>query len=233
MHLIITIPAYNEENILEQTIEEIKQTMKSIDWDTYSILVQDDGSTDDTFAIAKRIATYAYKNPKHLGLASTFREEIKNCLRHGADIIVHTDADGQYPARYIPDLIRWLQQGHDLVIGSRFLGSTRYGNSFLRGQQNRMFSKIMSLLSGFLITDITSGFRAMNSKTAEQISVRSQFTYTYDQYLQAIYLKLKIAEVPIEGRKTRSSKLVKNAFVYGCKAFKDIVTYHYLWKNPP
>jgi len=231
MYVIVTIPAFNEQECLRETVMEIKQAMEAAGFDSYGILVQDDASTDDTSQIAAEVATYVYRNERHLGLAGTFREEIRNCLHHGADIIVHTDADGQYPARHIPDMIQKIQAGYDLVVGSRFVGGTRYGNSRVRAIQNILFSRLMRILSGFPITDVTSGFRAMNRRTAERIVIRSQFTYTYEQYFQAAFLKLAIAEIPIDGRKTRASKLVRNSFDYGFHAAKDIFRHYCAWTN--
>lgn len=231
MNIIITIPAYNEAWNIEKTLLEIRDVMKNSDLGPYKTLVQDDASEDDTFLLAKKNADYAFRNSKHCGLAETFRQEMKNCLDLGADIIVHMDADGQYPAKYIPDLVRKAQQGYDLVIGSRFLNGMNYGNGTWRGLQNILFSKWASGISGAAITDITSGFRAMNRRTASLISIRSQFTYTYEQYMQAVYRGLTIFEIPIEGQKTRKSRLVKGFSLYARNVLSDFIKHHRNWRR--
>ncbi len=220
--VIITIPAFNEANDIEKTIDDIRQVMDKTIY-SYSIIVHDDGSTDGTPAIAQRAADFVYVRQQRQGLAFTFQEEMVHSVQMEGDIIVHTDADGQYSPEYIPHLIEKIQQGHDLVVGSRFLDGNNYNNSQLKALGNILFSALMSAASGQKITDITSGFRAMNKKTAASIKIRSHFTYTYDQYLQAIEMKLNIIEIPIKGRRTRKSRLMKNAFDYMLKALWDIL----------
>ena len=222
MKIIITIPAHNEANDIEKTIGGIRRAMDKTAY-AHSVFVCDDGSTDETVVIAAKIANAVYTNKQKQGLARTFQEEMKRCLQAGADIIVHTDADGQYPSEDIPLLIEKIEQGHDLVIGSRFLNGIQYGGSRLKAAGNILFSGFMSALSGRRITDATSGFRAMNRKTATAIKIRSKFTYTYDQYLQAIENKLDIIEIPIQGSSTRRSRLMKNVFDYTLKALWDVL----------
>ena len=97
MFVIITIPAYNEEKTLPAVISEIRLVMNGTKY-KYKIHIQDDGSTDNTIKVAKELGAIVHANGRNKGLAVTFQEEIKHCLEIGADIIVHTDADGQYPA---------------------------------------------------------------------------------------------------------------------------------------
>ena len=222
MKVIITIPAYNEAADIEKTINDIRQVMNKTVY-AYSIFVYDDGSKDYTSLIARRTADSVYTNEQRQGLALAFQEEINHCLQMEADIIVHIDADGQYSPEYMPNLIKKIEQGYDLVIGSRFLNGVNYGNSRLKAAGNIFFSALMSAISGRKITDVTSGFRAMNRKTAASIKIRSKFTYTYDQYLQAIESKLNIIEIPIKGVNTRKSHLMKNIVDYTVRTFWDIL----------
>ena len=222
MNVIITIPAYNEENDIEKTINDIRQVMDQTSY-TYLIFVQDDCSTDKTLSIAKKSADFVDTNKQRQGLAITFQNEMDHCLALQGDIIVHTDGDGQYLPQYIPPLIEKVEQGYNFVIGSRFLDGINYGNSPLKAIGNILFSALISLISGKKTTDVTSGLRAMDRKTAISIKIRSKFTYTYDQYLQAVEKKLKIFEIPVKGRKTRKSRLMKNVFDYTWKAFWDIL----------
>jgi len=221
MKVIVTIPAYNEETDIEKTINDIRQVMDKTSY-TYLVLVHDDCSTDKTLTIAKKAANFISTNTQRQGLAITFQNEIDHCLQLQGDIIVHTDGDGQYPPQYIPQLVAKVEQGYDLVIGSRFLGGINYGNSYLKAIGNIFFSALISFISGRKTTDVTSGLRAINRKTAISIKIRSKFTYTYDQYLQAVEKKLNIIEIPIKGRKTRKSRLMKNVFDYTWKALWDI-----------
>ena len=119
--IIISIPAYNEERDIGRTIIEIKEALKESSYN-YKILVLNDGSRDNTAEAAKKANAVVYSHPKNYGLADTFRTEIKKALDLKADIIVHIDADMQYQPKEIPQLIKEIEKGYDLVLGSRFKG---------------------------------------------------------------------------------------------------------------
>ena len=95
MHVVISIPAFNEEATIGKVIFDIKNTMDNTDY-KYKVLVVDDGSTDKTAVIAKKSGAIVFSHPRNYGLAETFRTELQKCLDLKADIIVHTDADYQY-----------------------------------------------------------------------------------------------------------------------------------------
>ncbi len=220
MNVIITMPAYNEEKTIGKLIQEIKDVMNSTKY-KYKILVVNDGSEDGTFEIAKKAGAIVYSNKVNLGLAETFKKEMQECLRLKADIIVHTDADGQYPSTYIPDMIKKIEEGCDLVLGSRF-GKGRYSGSLMKNLGNRAFAKVFSGLLRTKITDTTTGFRAFNSDVAKQPLINS-FTYTQEQLIRAGKSGMAIAEIPIKTRRTRKSRLFKNPFDYAIKAWINIL----------
>lgn len=227
--VIVAIPAYNEEADLKMTIDRIRSVMSKTPY-RYEILVQDDGSQDRTLEIAKEAADHVEKNGSRLGLAQTFRNLMRKSIDLGADIVVHTDADGQYPADSIPVLISKIEEGHDLALGSRFLGGIRYGNEKHKALSNIVFASIVSMLAGRRITDATSGFRAMNRKVARSIDIRSRHTYTYDQYIQASMRGYKIVEIPITGSRTRESRLIKSGLHHTAMIARDIWNNYGYWK---
>ncbi|HEX7724441.1 MAG TPA: glycosyltransferase family 2 protein [Candidatus Paceibacterota bacterium] len=227
--VIIGICAHNEEKDLAQTVADIREAMSRTEY-TYGVLIQNDGSTDRTHEIGRRCADFVYAEGERAGLARTFKANMRNCLMHGADIVVHTDGDGQYPAEKIPELIRQIEAGYDLAIGSRFLGGDRYANGVHKRFGNKIFSAVMSLVCGRRVTDVTSGFRAMSRATAELIDIQSQFTYTYDQYVQASWSGLRIAEIPIAGSPTRTSRLMKSFMHYTTRALRDIAVNWKTWR---
>jgi len=122
MQIIITIPAYNEEGTIGTVIRDIHEVMKDNSYN-YKILVVDDGSKDNTKNIAKNEGAIVYSHSKNYGLAETFNTEIKKSLELEADVIVHIDADTQYKPIEIPKLIKEIENGYDLVLGSRFKGT--------------------------------------------------------------------------------------------------------------
>src|SRR3989344_8203988 len=100
MKILVSIPAYNEEETLGGVIDHIKQAMDSHKY-TYKILVVDDGSRDKTVDVAKHHGAIVYSHPRNYGLAEAFKTEIKKFLELKFDVFVHIDADGQYKAEEI------------------------------------------------------------------------------------------------------------------------------------
>jgi len=220
MKIIITIPAYNEERTIGKIIEEINLVMKNTHYD-YEILVVNDGSTDRTAEIAKAKGAIVHSHPYNLGLMKTFQTEIQKCLELKADVIVHTDADGQFFARDIPRLIQKIEQGYDLVIGSRFYNKIKH-MPLMKRIGNKAFAKVFSTITKKRLTDTTSGFRAFNNKVAENLKFINTFTYTQEQIIRAIKSGFKIVEIPIETRRTRPSRLFKSPFNYAIRAWINI-----------
>ena len=219
--IIITLPAYNEEKTLPFVLQEISGVMENTDY-RYQILVLDDGSRDKTVEVAKIHGALVISNRRNRGLAETFRAEMRECLRLGADIIVHTDADGQYHSKHIPELIQKVELGYDLVLGSRFRGKIEE-MPFLKRLGNAAFAEVLSSLTKVRITDSTTGFRAFTGEIAREINYINTFTYTQEQIIKAAKQGFRIGEVPIIARKTRDSRLFKNPFQYAWKAWINIL----------
>jgi len=218
--IIISIPAYNEERDIGSTLSGIKEVMQHTAYN-YKILVLDDGSKDNTAKIAQERGAVVVSHRRNKGLAETFRSEMKECLDRKADIIVHTDADGQYDPGQIPLLIQKVQQGYDLVLGSRFSGRIQH-MPFTKRFGNILFSKVLSSLTKIRITDSTTGFRAFTTELAREIDFINTFTYTQEQIIKAAKQGFKIAEIPVNTKKTRKSRLFKSPLQYAVKAWINI-----------
>ena len=201
-------------------LDEIKNVMDKTNH-SYKIQVVDDGSKDKTAEIAKKHGAVVYSNARNLGLAETFKREMAYCLKSNAEVIIHTDADGQYSPKHIPEIIKKIEDGYDLVLGSRFKGKI-VGMPLLKRIGNKAFSKVISSLIGVKITDSTTGFRAFTREIASEINFINTFTYTQEQIIRAAKQKFKITEIPIESRKTRESRLFKNPLEYAVKAWINI-----------
>jgi glycosyltransferase involved in cell wall biosynthesis len=223
MKVIITVPAYNEEKTLGLVLSSIKGVMKNTKYN-YTLLVVNDGSKDKTALIAKKAGAKVVSHPKNMGLAETFRTEMKTCLQLKADIIVHTDADGQYRASEIPFLIKEVEKGYDLVLGSRFKGKIE-SMPIIKRLGNIAFSKVISQISGRKISDGQTGFRAFTKEVAK-LPLTSTHTYTQEQIIRVSREKMKIKEKPVyfakRGAKTKS-RLMKNPFEYALKAWVNIL----------
>ena len=222
-NIIVTIPAYNEESTIGFVIKSIKRVMDNQKWD-YKILVVNDGSTDKTAEIAKKNGAIVFSSPYRAGLAETFRTEIKKCLELKADIIVHIDADGQYLASEIPGLIKEVEAGYDLVLGSRFLGKIEE-MPLLKKMGNRAFSRAISKIIGYKVTDCQTGFRAFTKELAKNVEIISNHTYTQEQIVKSVFKKYKIKEVPayFGKRIAGESRLMKNPLEYAVKAWINLL----------
>lgn len=222
MKVVITIPAYNEERTLPLVIKEIKSVMSKTKYKKkFQILVLNDGSSDRTAAVARKAGAKVVSHKRNRGLAVTFSSEMEACRKLKADIIVHTDADGQYPAKYIPELIQKVEEGYELVLGSRFKRHI-HANSIVKDVTNRIFALVLSSLLKVKLTDSTTGFRAFTGKVAE-LPLINTFTYTQEQLIRASKSGFKIGEIAIRSRKTRPSRLFKGALDYAIRAWINIL----------
>lgn len=206
MKLIIQIPAWNEEATLGTVIREIPRTIPGID--TVEVLVIDDGSTDRTVDIAHEAgADWVISLHRNRGLASAFQVGLDACLRQGADIIVNTDADNQYPGDQIPLLVEQiLMQRADIVIGNRQIEQVEHFSMQKRWLQ-KLGSWVVRVASGTNVPDAPSGFRAYTRESAFRLFVTSEFSYTLDNLIQAGKSQMMVAHVPIRTNSTRPSKL--------------------------
>jgi len=223
--VIITIPAFNEEKTIGKVIQEIKHVMnKSHYSNNYLILVVDDGSSDKTVDEAIQAGAFVYSHKENKGLAETFQTEINICLTLEAEIIVHTDADGQYNAKEILKLIKEVENGNDLVLGSRIKGTIE-DMSLIKNVGNRAFALVISCMIGRFVSDTQTGFRAFTQKVAREIPIISTHTYTQEQIIRAARMKFSIKEVPIcfAKRSDGGSRLMKSPFEYAIRAWKNII----------
>ena len=222
--VVITIPAYNEEDAIGIVLRRIEEVMDATEYE-WEVVVVSDGSTDNTANIAKSCGAVVYSNPHNYGLAETFRTEMEKAVEMGATIIIHIDADGQYRPEEIPKLITPIEgEEADLVLGSRFAGTIEE-MPLVKRWGNIAFSKVISQICGVKITDAQTGFRAFTREVAEKITIISTHTYTQEQIIKAVRKKFVVKEVPIHFAKRRSgnSKLMSNPFEYAIKAWINLL----------
>jgi len=212
--LIIQIPCLNEEHTLPKTLEDLPKQIEGID--SIETLIIDDGSTDKTVEVAKKLGVHhvlQFTNNK--GLAKAFIAGINQSLKLGADIIVNTDADNQYFGGDIVKLIQpILKNDSDIVVGDRQVETIRHFSPVKIFLQ-KFGSWIVRQLSGTEIPDATSGFRAYSRDAALQLNVVSDFTYTIETIISAGKKNLAIAHVPVKtNTKLRESRLFPSIRVY-------------------
>jgi glycosyltransferase involved in cell wall biosynthesis len=210
MKLIIQIPCLNEAATLGTALATLPRTMAG--FDKVEWLVVDDGSTDGTAELARQLGVdHVVRHPVNRGLATAFMTGIDAGLRHGADVIVNTDADNQYEAADIPLLVQpILDHRADMVIGARPIGQTEHF-SWIKKQLQRIGSWAVRLASKTRVADAPSGFRAMTRETAMRLNVFNAYTYTLETIIQAGLSNLTVISVPIRTNPDlRPSRLVKS-----------------------
>lgn len=206
MKLIIQIPAYNEEATIAKVVRDVPRSIAGID--QVEVLVINDGSADQTVDCALAAgADHIVSLPYNRGLAFAFQAGLDACLRQGADLIVNTDGDHQYPGDQIPQLIAPIvRRQADIVIGDRQVEQVRHFSARKRLLE-RFGSWVVRMASSTTVPDAPSGFRAYSREAALRLFVTSDFSYTLDNLIQAGKRGLKVAHVPIATNPTRPSKL--------------------------
>lgn len=210
MKLIIQIPCYNEEKTLPLTLEDLPHCVKGID--QIETLIVDDGSTDKTIEVAKKIGiNHIVRNKCNQGLARSFLAGLDAALRLDADIIVNTDGDNQYSGQDIPKLIAPILAGEaEIVIGDRCIDNVPH-LSYARKKLQKIGSAIVRFFSGVDVPDAVSGFRAFSREAALQMNVVSPFSYTIETIIQAGKKQMATKSVPIgTNPSTRESRLFKS-----------------------
>jgi glycosyltransferase involved in cell wall biosynthesis len=208
--LVIQIPCFNEAKTIGTTIDALPKSIPGID--EIAILIVDDGCTDDTVAVAKSHGVdHSISLPRNQGLARAFMTGLEESVRLKADVIVNTDADNQYNADDIKNLVGPVLAGEaEIVVGARPI-STIAHFSILKRILQKLGSLVVRRASKTNVADATSGFRAMSRSAAQQLNVFSDYTYTLETIIQAGQKGMAIISVPIRvNGVTRPSRLMKS-----------------------
>jgi glycosyltransferase involved in cell wall biosynthesis len=214
MKLIIQIPCYDEAEQLPATLADLPRAVAG--FDEVQWLVIDDGSRDETVAVARSNGVdHVVRLPANRGLATAFQAGLDAALKLGADVVVNTDADNQYVADDIPLLVAPILAGQaDMVVGDRQI-SGHEEFSRLKKLLQRLGSWVVRRASATTVPDTTSGFRAYNREAAIQMVVVSKYTYTLETIIQAGKMLVAVDHVPIRvNRRTRQSRLFSSTWSY-------------------
>jgi glycosyltransferase involved in cell wall biosynthesis len=212
--LIIQIPCFNEEGSLAETLAQLPRSVPG--FDVVEVLIIDDGSSDRTSEVARAGgADWLLRFPLNLGLAQAFQAGLDAALKLGADVIVNTDADNQYPGKDIARLVAPIVAGvADMVIGDRAPSTLPHFSPVKRILQG-FGSWVVRQLSNTDVPDAASGFRAFSRRAALRLNVFTKFTYTHETIIQAGKKHIAMAHVPITpNAATRPSRLFGSTTSY-------------------
>jgi glycosyltransferase involved in cell wall biosynthesis len=218
MKLVIQCSCINEERTIGDVLGSIPKKIPGVD--TIEVVIVDDGSSDATVAIAKKHGVKHFvHHAQRKGLAYGFRSAIEKSLALGADIIVHTDGDNQYPSEKIPALIAPILAGKaDMVIADRQVQSIKHFSPLKKILQ-KTGTKILNAAAGTKVPDAPSGFRAYSREAAIRLNTVTTFSYAMETLIQAGNKRLAIASIPITTNpKTRDSRLFRSYPQYLAKS---------------
>jgi glycosyltransferase involved in cell wall biosynthesis len=227
--LVIQIPAWNEEAVLPATLAELPRAVEG--FDEVEVLVVDDGSRDATATVAKAHGARVVRLPAHRGLAAAFMAGLSAALEANADVIVNTDADGQYDPAAIAALTRPILAGQaDMVLGDRGVSTLAHFSLPKRWLQ-RLGASVVRFLSGVPVFDATTGFRAFSRRTAAHLNCFTTFTYTLESLIQAGLAGLSVASVPVATRPpARPSRLFRSTATYVLLQFVGLVRLVFIYR---
>lgn len=201
---LVAIPAYNEEECIENTVTELRAVAPEFDF-----VVIDDGSRDRTGEICGSLNCNVITMPINCGLTVGFQTAARYAVDHGYDCMIQFDADGQHRPEYLSSLVEKAETtGSDIVIGSRFL--TVRKDKSMRMVGSRMITVLIKMLTGRRISDPTSGFRLFSRSVLEKYC----FDNTLNPEPESIALFLKqgysISEVQVSMRERQGGESYLN-----------------------
>lgn len=218
MKVFVQVPCLNEEKTLPLVLDSIPREIPGVD--SIEILIVDDGSTDRTVEVAREMGvTHFVQHARNMGLARSFRDGVDYALAHGADIVVNTDGDNQYPQERIGDLVTPIVEGRaDIVIADRQTSKIAHFSMFKKLMQN-VGSKVVNIAAETKLPDAASGFRAYSKASLYRLNIVTQFSYCMETIIQAGNKRLRIESVPVTTNpKTRESRLFKNIWQHMFKS---------------
>ena len=194
MHLSIILPAKNEAAAIGATVEKIHAQLAQMRLETDAeVLVVNDGSTDNTAAVAEAAGARVVHHPYSKGNGAAIKTGARAAQ---GEMLVFMDADGQHDPADIPSLLDKLNQGHDMVVGARQKGSQA---SVGRGLANGLYNRLASWMTGHKVEDLTSGFRAVRADKFREFLylLPNGFSYPTTSTMAFFRAGYSVAYIPI------------------------------------
>jgi len=230
MKVVVQVPCLNEEGTLPLVLESIPKKIPNVD--ELIVLIIDDGSTDKTIEIAKKYGVKHFvRHARNQGLGRSFHDGVHRALELGADIVVNTDGDNQYPQDRIGDLVQPIIKGKaDIVIADRQTSKIAHFSPTKKLLQ-RVGSEVVNKAAGTKLPDAASGFRAYSKESLIRLNTVTRFSYCTETIIQAGNKGLKIESIPVETNpKLRESRLFKSTGEHVRKSATVIIRAYVMYK---
>jgi glycosyltransferase involved in cell wall biosynthesis len=230
LRLVIQVPCLNEEATLPLVLESIPKHIPGID--EVIVLIIDDGSTDGTVKVAESYGvTHFVRHARNRGLGRSFHDGVQRALELGADIVVNTDGDNQYPQERIPDLVAPILAGEaDIVIADRQVHLVEHFSKF-KIMMQKLGSRVVNRAAGTDLPDAASGFRAYSRDSLMLLNTITRFSYCLETIIQAGNKKLLISSIPVlTNPKTRESRLFKSTRQHVFRSAAAIIRAYIMYK---
>lgn len=230
MRLVVQIPCLNEAATLPAVLKSIPKKISGID--EIIVLVIDDGSTDETVKIAQQLGVKQFvHHRRNMGLGQSFHDGTQRALELGADIVVNTDGDNQYPQAMISQLVQPIINGTaEIVIADRQTDTIAHFSPFKKFLQ-RLGSRVVNRAAGTNLPDAASGFRAYSRESLMLLNTITRFSYCMETIIQAGNKRLAISSLPITtNAKTRESRLFRTTGEHVFKSSLAIIRAFIMYK---
>lgn len=216
--LLVILPALNEGRTIARVIDRIPRDPPGVD--EVQVVVIDDGSSDDTVAVARAAGADVVSHRTNMGVGRAMQTGLSEALRRGVDFAINIDADGQFAPEDIPKILAPLiGETADMVTASRFIDKALTPEMpFAKRWGNWGMSLLVSRLVRAKYHDVSCGFRGYSREAILRLVLTGRFTYTQESFLALSYRGLKIDEIPIAVRGVREfgkSRIASNLWKYG------------------
>ena len=219
--------AYNVEKTLSKFYKSLPKKLFD------KVILVDDASKDNTYALAKKLGITSYRNPQNLGYGGNLKRALNIGLRLGGDVFVDIHPDGEYKPSAIPLALKKIDEGALLVLGNRFFQRTKplkSGMYWWKYIPILILNPIGNLLLGLKINDLHQGFRVYTRDLLQKINYRANspgYLFSFEIISQAAFAKLPIAQVPVEIHYTGKKRgaTLKKIIIYSLGTFKTLFQY--------
>ncbi|WP_222618303.1 glycosyltransferase family 2 protein [Nakamurella sp. PAMC28650] len=230
VRLVVQVPCLNEEETIGLVLSSIPRQIDGVA--EILVLIIDDGSTDRTVEVAKSHGvTHFVRHARNRGLGRSFHDGVQRALELGADIVVNTDGDNQYPQERIGDLVQPILRGEaEIVIADRQVHLVEHFSRTKKALQ-KFGSGVVNRAAGTKLPDAASGFRAYSRDSLMLLNTITRFSYCMETIIQAGNKKLKIVSIPIvTNPKTRESRLFGSMREHMMKSAGAIIRSYIMYK---